>query len=850
MYDEQQTLADRIDKAMLEVNDSALSILYKSDGGGSSVIHSFSDDSLLFHALSNYMGYLNNKTNEFTDGVYNVLQTNSTNKGGLTSYGLRVNGVNPLFGIPHDYSGNSTASKLVGLMNTFQSNKVNLLTDVVNNVYNHNVEVVKNLITVILNREVLGVKLGSYSKVSKIQKKITTKRIVGDVGIAGTTVVAGKVISNKIGSSAAKKGAETVVKGAVEGAAKEAAEKVVEEVTLDLVDDAGNVILKNYGKAAVTEAATTAASSAASSAAAGTELMVVGAETTAVSTEVVAATELATTSVGTSAGGTAVGSAAGGGATATGGSLFASVAAVVVPALIGTAIITGGLTVAVIIETRKKLKRFADAVDSYYNLMVEYVNSFYCNSVSYPTLVYDDSNPEGPTVFRSDAVTTTSSQLASSILDLNVERAVGLLAGYLSYDTNLYNKVNRFLRDGEGLVTYDDVISCINRIHDNIRTVVKQFTLAEREISTDVNSINVNVPDNPLVNKDDGNKKIDVTTNNNQSNNNKFQTDKFFIGTGATIATGTTSGVASVMPPTTQYRVQDTNDIVGLATDRKEYLEKLEKAQKEAEAKLAKLKEQQQKELEKLKKQQDEKIKKLKEQQAKELEKLREQQKQQALSDAQKQEAIEKLKQEQAKELEKLRQEQAKEAERLKQEQASELEKMKQNAANEISKIKQNNKVISSSNINHGGGSSAIISDPTTESTDVTDNIFETDNSETVLDTTEKPSYTTTKPNKVVQTNDKSGNVGVVGAVLGIGALGAAGVVGARYIKKKKENETYSDDENYYSNNEEFSEVEENKVERSSSKYKAGSVNGLQLDDISDINTTNSNITNSETLDF
>ena len=351
--------------------------------------------------------------------------------------------------------------------------------------------------------------------------------------------------------------------------------------------------------------------------------------------------------------------------------------------------------------------------------------------------------------------------------------------------------------------------------------------------------------------------------------------NKILLGTGATITTGTSSIVSNIsnnnsnnnnnsQRPTTQYRVQDTTDNVGLATSRKEYLEKLEKAQKDAEIKVAKLKEQQQKELENLRKQQDEKINKLKEQQAKELEKLREQQKQQALSDSQKQQEIDKLKQEQAKELEKLRQEQAKELEKLRQEQAKEaeklkqqqaidLEKIKQDSLNEIAKLKQNaqnNNFIPNANVSSSNNSSnAIINDSTIESSDMGDSILDNNNNDSIFNV-EEPSYITPKPNRVVQTSDKSGNAGVVGSVLGIGALGAAGIVGARYVKKKKENETYSDDENYFSDDEEFSEVKEEETEKSSSKYKAGSVNSLVLDDSSEIDTTNSNITNSDVLDF
>lgn len=333
--------------------------------------------------------------------------------------------------------------------------------------------------------------------------------------------------------------------------------------------------------------------------------------------------------------------------------------------------------------------------------------------------------------------------------------------------------------------------------------------------------------------------------------------NEILLGTGATVTTATTSVVANMTTTsadtssTIQYRVtEDSIDSVVLDTTRKEYLEKLELAEKEATRKLAELKEQQQKEIDKLKQEQAEKIEKLKQEQEKELAQLKEQQ---DIKDAE----IEKMKQEQAQELEKLKKQQEQELEKLKQQQAQELEKLKQDNADEISKIKQQAQstpiITNGSSVNNttqSSGSTIVSSDSTTDSSTLQNNTTTGSDSESIIDVTEKPSYTTTTTNKVTQTSDKSGNAGVVGAVLGIGALGAAGVVGARYIKKKKENETYSDDENYFSNDEEFSEVKETDIEESDSKYKAGSVNSLVLDDSSDIDTTNSNITSSDTLDF
>lgn len=432
MYDEQKTMADRVDQAMSEVNNCALDILDKTDGSGGSVIEGFDDDIMLFRLFTDCGESLNRETNKFTDGVYNVLQTNSKNKGGLTSYGLRINGINPLFGISHNYTGDSTASKLVSLMNTLQRNKSDLLVGLVNDAYNYNVAVLKNLINVVLNRKVLGKKLGVYADVSKIVEKKASSVNLYDVG------------RDAVATSAALGGLRTY----------------------EVIGSSGNVLATFGGGSGVasTELAVVGGS--------GTELALAG------STELatVGSTELAATStVGTTAS----------------GSLFASVASVAIPAIIGTAVITGGLTAAVIIETRKRIKKFAAAVDNYNNLMKEFVDSFYCNSINYPTLTYDDSNPEGPIVFRSDAVTSTSSQLALSIMDTNVERAVTRFGGHLNgYDAKMmYDKVYRFLRNGNGLVTYEDVINCINRFLENVKTIVKQFTLVENQLNTDIDSI-------------------------------------------------------------------------------------------------------------------------------------------------------------------------------------------------------------------------------------------------------------------------------------------------------------------------------------------------------------------------
>lgn len=118
---------------------------------------------------------------------------------------------------------------------------------------------------------------------------------------------------------------------------------------------------------------------------------------------------------------------------------------------------------------------------------------------------------------------------------------------------------------------------------------------------------------------------------------------------------------------------------------------------------------------------------------------------------------------------------------------------------------------------------------------------------------------TVTSTNKVKQTSDKSTGSFVVPAIIGIGVAGALGVAGARYVKNKKGEQYYSDDDNFFSEND-FSDSSDSQDEtvsatdkkKGNSKYHAGSVNGLVLDEVNDadIKISNTDSREENTLDF
>ncbi len=766
MYDEQKTMADRVDQAMSEVNNCALDILDKTDGSGGSVIEGFDDDIMLFRLFTDCGESLNRETNKFTDGVYNVLQTNSKNKGGLTSYGLRINGINPLFGISHNYTGDSTASKLVSLMNTLQRNKSDLLVGLVNDAYNYNVAVLKNLINVVLNRKVLGKKLGVYADVSKIVEKKASSVNLYDVG------------RDAVATSAALGGLRTY----------------------EVIGSSGNVLATFGGGSGVasTELAVVGGS--------GTELALAG------STELatVGSTELAATStVGTTAS----------------GSLFASVASVAIPAIIGTAVITGGLTAAVIIETRKRIKKFAAAVDNYNNLMKEFVDSFYCNSINYPTLTYDDSNPEGPIVFRSDAVTSTSSQLALSIMDTNVERAVTRFGGHLNgYDAKMmYDKVYRFLRNGNGLVTYEDVINCINRFLENVKTIVKQFTLVENQLNTDIDSIASEVVRGNWGNGQKRKTKLEAAGYNYdeiQSRVNELLSSKAYSNIGKAIVT---TGVVTNKIVNKDTSDEDTKAIITDSTnntviddkdkDKKPSYDKKDKDKKPVDGK----------------KDEDKKP-----------------------DDDKKDED---KKPDDNKKDEDKKPDDDKKDEDKKPDDDKKDEFIKPAPDDKVTPGNNNdNKVKPLVNNNSNNSNTSNISNQeTSTNSDISSDKNEILQDDSITDSkiSKDEVITTTTINKVKQTDSKSAGK-VVPVILGVGAAGALAAAGARYIKNKKEDQYYLDDENYFSNEEEISEDSESEDENKQiPKYKSGSVNELVLDDVDDVKISNSDTLNdSDTLDF
>lgn len=768
MYDEQKTLADKVDRAMLDLNECVIDILYGSDGAGDTVLDNFNSDIIGFHGFINYESYINRETNKFTDSVYNVLKTNSTNRGGLTSYGLRINGVNPLFGVPHDYSTVSTASKLVGLMNTFQHNKSNLLVELMNDVYNYNVEILKNLITVVLNREVLGQKLGVYADVKKIVEKASGSVNPQDV-VAASAALGGFRTYEVIGSS-------------------------------------GNVLATFGGGAgtAGTELAVVGGSGTELALAGGTELATVG------------STELAATSTAASS--------------AASGSLFASVASIAIPAIIGTAVITGGLTVAVIIETRKRIKKFATLVDNFDNLMKEYVNSFYCNAISYPGLVYDDSNPEGPIVFRSDAVTSTSSQLALSLIDVKVERGVELLSGYL-YDcgVKMRDKLNNFLVSNNGYVGFQDVVRCINNILANIKVVVKQFNIVENDIDSDIDSIALQV-----IRGNWGNgqarrvalEKAGYNYDDIQSRVNELLSSKVYsnIGT-AVVTTGllTSKVIDNNIEEDTNGVISSfsSNTVIDSSSDN-ENKTPVSQSNNTNQIPTSDSSDNTNK---------------------KPIDQSNNNTNKQPI-DSDRDDGSNNISNDQDVD---------KNNNQNNNESNNEDNTSKSDVILDSGSSSDNSSSRVTPLVNNNGGNnySNVANEETiTDSSVSADQLEVTQDSITDFKEPNDEFITTTTINKVKQTDSKSaGNV--VPVILGVGAAGALAAAGTRYIKNKKDDQYYSDDENYFSDEEEISETSEDDQNRKVPKYKSGAVNELILDDIDNVEISNDSISNdTDTLDF
>ena len=434
-----------------------------------------------------------------------------------------------------------------------------------------------------------------------------------------------------------------------------------------------------------------------------------------------------------------------------------------------------------------------------------------------------------------------------------------------------------------------------NNIKDKFLSLIDGLNKATQQVTSLENKVDINSMALEVIRGDWGNGQARKTALEEAGYNYREIQDRvnaILLGTGAVVTNSVTNSAVSNITNNNssdsnpggnvQYRVDDTSNTV-LDDKNKEYLDALRKAEADGEAKLKKLKEEyankykqltdeQTKKIEQLKKEQEDALRKLKEEQQKKLQEMEQQLKdkeaEMAKIKAEQAAALEKLKKEQAEALKKQLEEQAKELDALKDKHAQEIEKIKQETADAIAKIKNeqkstntitngssNNGKIPLSNKPSSNGSNSVTivayNCNTNYSSTNNDSIVISDNnSNSVSDKPERPSYTTITTNPVTKTNSKSSNAGVVGTILGIGALGAAGAVGARYIKKKKENEIYDDNENYFSNDEEFSQSTEKDTNESTPRYEAGSVNGLVLDDDSDINITNTKSISNDTLDF
>ena len=482
----------------------------------------------------------------------------------------------------------------------------------------------------------------------------------------------------------------------------------------------------------------------------------------------------------------------------------------------------------------------------------------------------------------------------------------------ISYNENLYDQVSKYdnYDNAVNLKYYknrlyemkDKVTNCkksvgelLNSLNVTITKLNEWNVISQESNNIKLNDTSIDDLANQVINGDWGNGQARKTALEEAGYNYREIQDRvnaILLGTGAVVTNSVTNSAVSNITNNNssdsnpggnvQYRVDDTSNTV-LDDKNKEYLDALRKAEADGEAKLKKLKEEyankykqltdeQTKKIEQLKKEQEDALRKLKEEQQKKLQEMKQQLKdkeaEMAKIKAEQAAALEKLKKEQAEALKKQLEEQAKKLDALKDKHAQEIEKIKQETADAIAKIKNEQKSTntitngSSNNGNiplgnkpssNGSNSGTTVADSSNTNSSSTNNdsiVISDNNSNSVSDKPERPSYTTITTNPVTKTNSKSSSAGVVGTILGIGALGAAGAVGARYIKKKKENEIYDDNENYFSNDEEFSQSTEKDTNESTPRYEAGSVNGLVLDDDSDINITNTKSISNDTLDF
>jgi len=787
MFDEDKLVGKKVDNAIRKVFSCAWDILDNSDGTGNEIIENFNDNILYYSNLSGFFGNINKKVDGFTNSINTTLVNCSTKQGAFTSYGLRINGKNPLF----ISSDSSSASGLNKMLNKYQKNKSNMFTNVMNYVDKYNEKLLTELVQTCMKRKVMGIGLDNFATVDKIVK-YTAVGTAGSAGIVGAANVANSSLT-ALNSYAATNTA----------------------MGLNAMIAEGTLI---PGMAATTEVATVS-----------TALAPVATGSTSVA--VVGTTELATA-------GTALETVATGSTAAASTGFFATALTVAGLGVAGAAIVLAPLAYEVVRKTKKRVNDFAAAVDDLASVMEEYHNSFYCNTLSYSELKYDDSNKAGKTVYNKFALECARNYLVCSLSDFSsykYDSIVKLCDRFKQFlccsnNENVETLIENFCYYKSGIVSFEGIVRYINNITSNINVIITNFDKADSNIKKDTQKINYTTQQlaEQVIRGDWGvgnERKIKLETAGYDYDLIQDRVNKILLGTNATITVTTNSLVNKVIKDSDKttstdknikYRINDTLD---LEKQRKEYLQKLEVLERDRDATIKKLREQQEKEILILRQQQEEKMKQLKQKQEKEIERLKKEQLEQ----------IEKIKQDSNKEIEKLKQQYS----------------VVQNKPIINDKVTVNKTI--QPNVNNVTDNSTV-----TEDSAVIDDtkLLDSDNKDTIPNTNKKPTITTTTTNKVTQTNDKSSNSGIVGAVLGIGALGAAGVVGARYVKKKKENETYTDDENYFSNDEEFSQIKENDDNESTSKYQAGSINSLVLDDDSDIDMTNTSDISSDTLDF
>ena len=779
MFDEEKIEADRIDDEMLAVNGVAIDIESGSDGANGEFLDEFNNKMIGMHCIVQYVNNLNKKVNAFTDAINQVLVNNSTNQRGFTSYGLRINGDNPLFS---GFSGCSNVKDLNRLLNKFQQNKSLVINELIRGTIIHNKNVLVKLVEVSAKRKVMGVHLINFvNNKSVTQVKKVVKRVSEAGAIGGATYAASSIVSN-LGSAAIP--AE------------------IASTTFDVLGANGEVIA-SFVDGALAESAEVAAVASGS-----TELAVMGGTELAVVGDVVTtgATDLAVS------GGTGLTLTGGGevaataGATASSG-LFASALSIAGLSVAGAALVLAPLAYRVVKQTKNNMKNLEKTVNTLNNSLDNFYNSFYCNSIEYPVLKYDDSNTEGTMVFRSELLTSASNDLNIFLNnETEIPRACTLICGYLNgYETAMNEIVQNFKNSVTDEASFQSILNYGNNIIGNISKAIQSFLELEKENKT---SIDIDSMALKVINGDYGNglerrQKLGSNYEVIQKRVNELLLGTSVAATGAYVTTNTTNStiVKKVVENST-----DSSEKVSINPSKiTDNYEKIKNQQ----------------EIEEKKKQQQETEEKKKQQQ----------------------EAEEKKKQQQETE------------EKRKQQEAEEKKKQQDKVLIDDDNIE--NKVLNVKKDSQQNGNN-VKSNYSSNNSSNSNNLGQMDNSSVsnqnlsndglIKDTpnyVKKPTITTT--NVVKQTNSKSGSVHVAPVILGVAAVGGAAVLGTRFVKNKKDKEIYSDDEIDFSSTNEFSNVEVN--DKDNKKNKSGSINDLVLDDVSSIKTEES-IKKENTLDF